>query len=446
MPAQQNEIRDQDGPAAVWIAMDEVLRDARPKAATPAAFGEHRNLYAVTRASGARLVPFDSGINPMAVVNAPEGLRVPAVLIASSPHKVGRVETPWQDIFDVDNGHIRYYGDNRTAGRDPASCRGNAALLAALADHGGLGVDARRRSIPLIFFRRVPFGGRQKGYVRFEGFGIATKAQRVVQRGSRSDGSFANYAFDFLVMDLAAENEVFPWSWINLRRDRKADLNNTLAVAPAAWRTWVAGGSSARERVRRRVARRLVHSRRDQVPEPGSPEERVLMTIYRAFDGRKLEFEGLAGWAAERVLRRSGDYRHFGVTRGSADGGFDFVGRLDIGEGFGRAKIVVLGQAKCETPRAPTNGLDVARTVARLRRGWIGVYVTTSFFSDRTQQEVIEDRYPILLINGRRLAEEVRAASLERGGDRVDILLDEIVQTHGTLTDISDPDQVLFEA
>jgi hypothetical protein len=111
-----------------------------------------------------------------------------------------------------------------------------------------------------------------------------------------------------------------------------------------------------------------------------------------------------------------------------------------IGEGFGRAQI------ECETPRSPTNGLDVAGTVARLRRGWIGVYVTTSFFSDRTQQEVIDDRYPILLINARRLAEEVRAAAVERGDDRLDALLDEIVDTHGTLTDISDPGQVLFEA
>jgi hypothetical protein len=144
------------------------------------------------------------------------------------------------------------------------------------------------------------------------------------------------------------------------------------------------------------------------------------------------------------VLRQSGDYRHFGVTRGSADGGFDFVGRLDVGDGFGRAKIVVLGQAKCESQRTPTNGLDVARTVARLRRGWIGVYVTTSFFSNRTQQEVLEDRYPILLINGRRLAEEVRTAIIDRGED-VSALLTEIAGTHGGIVDITDPDQVLFQ-
>jgi hypothetical protein len=109
---------------------------------------------------------------------------VPAILVASSPHKVGREETPWQDVFDVDNGHIRYYGDNRTAGRDPARCRGNNAILEAFSLHTGVSRDERRHATPLVFFRRVPFDGRQKDYVRFEGFGIVNKAERVVQRGT----------------------------------------------------------------------------------------------------------------------------------------------------------------------------------------------------------------------------------------------------------------------
>jgi len=54
----------------------------------------------------------------------------------------------------------------------------------------------------------------------------------------------------------------------------------------------------------------------------------------------------------------------------------------------------VLGQAKCQVLDRPTHGRDIARTVARLRRGRLGVYVTTSFFSSQTQREVIEDRYP----------------------------------------------------
>jgi hypothetical protein len=52
----------------------------------------------------------------------------------------------------------------------------------------------------------------------------------------------------------------------------------------------------------------------------------------------------------------------------------------------------------------------------------------------------------VLLINGRRIAHEVRTAMIERGDDNLAPLLADVAQTHGTLTDISDPDQVLFES
>jgi hypothetical protein len=39
---------------------------------------------------------------------------------ATSPHKIGSKQTPWHDIFDSDNGHILYFGDEKTPGHDPA--------------------------------------------------------------------------------------------------------------------------------------------------------------------------------------------------------------------------------------------------------------------------------------------------------------------------------------
>ena len=57
----------------------------------------------------------------------------------------------------------------------------------------------------------------------------------------------------------------------------------------------------------------------------------------------------------------------------------------------------------------------MARTVARLRRGWIGAYVTLGAFSDAVQREVIDDEYPILLRPGERVGREVLAAATEFG-------------------------------
>jgi hypothetical protein len=80
---------------------------------------------------------------------------------------------------------------------------------------------------------------------------------------------------------------------------------------------------------------------------------------------------------------------------------------VTLGSGFSSCNLIVVGQAKCENLNTPTGGNHIARTVARLRRGWLGVYVTTSYFSESVQREVIENRYPIILINGARIASEV---------------------------------------
>jgi hypothetical protein len=115
------------------------------------------------------------------------------------------------------------------------------------------------------------------------------------------------------------------------------------------------------------------------------------------------------------INTNGGSYAEGWVTRGSGDGGVDFVGKIRLGSGFSSMDVVVLGQAKCEAPDKPTNGVALARTVARLKRGWIGAYVTTSYFSRQSQLEVIEDAYPLIKISGKTLAEETLKL-VEAGG------------------------------
>jgi len=96
--------------------------------------------------------------------------------------------------------------------------------------------------------------------------------------------------------------------------------------------------------------------------------------------------------------------------------GIDFVCRLDVGDPGGqlsRTPLVVLGQAKCQ--KSPISAPDLARVVARLQRGWMGAYVTTSVFSEPAQLELAEDKYPLVLINGKRLAQELERATVAEG-------------------------------
>jgi AspBHI-like restriction endonuclease/restriction endonuclease len=238
-----------------------------------------------------------------------------------------------------------------------------------------------------------------KGHVQFCGVGVLWRAERVAQWDAKTARSFANYRFDIVVLSLAAEDEQLNWAWINRRRDPGASTADCLKLAPQAWRDWVRDGAESLPRLRRSVARLRTVSAAAQLPAAGSPEAAALEQVLGFYAERKHRFEALAELVAERVLRGHGaDYQPGWVTPASSDGGADFVGRLDVGDGFARAPLVVLGQAKCE--QGATSGLHLARTVARLRRGWLGVFVTTSYFSLPTQREVLEDQYPLVLIHG----------------------------------------------
>jgi hypothetical protein len=389
------------------------------------------NYFNVVRTENSTLAKLDKGINPVGKVSTSEGTRTPAILISSSPHKIGSATTPWQDFFDPDNGHIRYYGDNKNPGTDSSKTLGNAALLAAFRIHSALEYDIRKHSIPVIFFKRVKYEGRIKGNVVFQGFGIIERVELITQYDQKHNRSFPNYVFDFAVFGMSAENELFSWDWISARRNENLLLKETLELAPATWKTWLKKGTPAINSCRRKVSKIFIEKTENQKPEAGSREAKDLNEIYKFYENRKSHFEALAAVVTERILQKSGGTYHFGwITQSGSDSGIDFVGRLDLGSEFSKVKIIVLGQAKCEKPTSPTNGVHLARTVARLRRGWIGAYVTTSYFSEASQAEVIEDQYPLLLVHGLRLAREVRELMLESGFNSIKEYLGSVDKQH----------------
>src|SRR5262249_16221565 len=49
--------------------------------------------------------------------------------------------------------------------------------------------------------------------------------------------------------------------------------------------------------------------------------------------------------------------------------------------------------------------------------GPFGVYVTTSFFTPQTQSEIIQDQYPVVLVDGYRLAREINAILVSKAVD-----------------------------
>lgn len=428
------------------LRMGEVYRYSKPYSSEPARLDGYPNYFHLTWAPDKTLSLLDSGINPIAEAFAPEGKRRPAILISSSPHKIGSAETPWQDFFNSDNGHIRYYGDNKSPNKEPVHAAGNSVLLRALESHQALSIQGRESAVPLVYFRRVSKDGKRKGFVRFEGFGVIERAELVVQYDRANERTFTNYVYDFMVMSLAKENEAFDWSWIAARRDESLSLDNSLAFAPESWKLWLKEGMNAQTRIRRQVSKLLTYSASDQKPGRSSRAEQALEEVYRYYRDRRSRFEALAVVIAEQIISGSGGiYRRGWITPASGDGGADFIGRMDIGSGLASVKLIVLGQAKCEDPSRATGGNHIARTVARLRRGWIGVYVTTSHFSEQVQREVIDDQYPIILINGKRLAEEVLDAVYRGGYSSTEAFLNHVDAQYESMIRARLPEEILLD-
>jgi hypothetical protein len=365
--------------------------------------------------AGAGRVQLDHGINSVVRVAAPDGQRRPAILIASKPHAAGSDWTPWHDELNPERGHIRYFGDMKASmGQHPLATPGNRSVLDEFPLYRSASREERMRAAPMLFFESLVHEGRAKGFWRFVGVGLVERAELVTQIDPRGRW-FVNYVFDCALLDLGPEALELPWNWIAARRDSSMTTEEGAALAPDSWRRWVEEGSSAVDRVRQSINRSVLLSQIDQRPERGTSAETALRTVithYKrtgAYQGLgEHRFEGLASEVVGTFLRDSGQYRPGWITKRAGDGGIDFISRLDIGSGIGALKLVVLGQAKCVGESAPpTSGLDLARTVARLDRGWVGAFVTTGFFSDQAQREVVSDRFPLLMLSGRHVGEAV---------------------------------------
>lgn len=345
---------------------------------------------------------FQKGIHCVKSINTLDGdSRCPVIIVSSSPHKAGTEYTPWKDYYDTDHGYIKYYGDNRNADSLPGNKPGNRELIKLLSKYQSEDAEIRKNeAVPIVFFERVNYDNRIKGNLKFQGFGIIDTAKLVTQANNGNE--FANYVFEFTIFSLASENEEFDWNWIAKRCDSSLTTEETNKYAPKSWKDWVKTGNI--ELSRRNVAKLDIVKVMDQVPIKNSKEEAILNKVKKFYENKKHIFEILAMECIKFFLEESNTrYTDGWITKKSGDGGIDFILKINIGSGFEGLDIVLLGQAKCE--KNATSGRDIARTVARLKRGWIGAYVTTSYFSDPVQLEILEDKYPLIKINGLKLAE-----------------------------------------
>jgi len=434
------------------LPISDIYRYASSASQVDVEIDGYPNFHHATSLPGHRRLLLEAGINRVAEIRSIDGVtRRPVIVLRSSPRTAGREANPWHDEFDVDHGHVRYYGDHKATTIGPVGVTpGNGSLLAAWELHAASSPADRSLAPPLLVFRGTSalLGGRllRQGFVEFCGLAVIERLEYVVQQDATSKRTFPNLVLDLAIMDLADTGDELDARFLDDRRDASLTAEEALRHAPASWRRWVQQGRAAIPRVRRRVMSSRVRSAADQRPAPGSREAVVLNQIYTHFEGRKHAFEALSARVAASLLTRSGStYREGWLTRAGGDGGMDFVGRLDLGSPEHNTPVVVLGQAKCVKPTTGISPDEVARLVARLRRGWLGVFVTTGVFSQQAQIEIIDDQYPVLLIAAGALVDEVlKLAGSQDNGD-VAKFLDAISSDYESLVTARRPEEILAQ-
>ncbi|MGY1884142.1 restriction endonuclease [Blastococcus sp. SYSU DS0753] len=434
------------------IRMHQVLRYSNDGDAASPTLDGYTNYHWLTSPPGGGMprLMLDAGINAPAPTDAPDARRRSVIGIRSSPWKAGHDTNPWHDEFDLDHGYVRYFGDHKPSSPGlPGTTPGNKALFEALSFHASPDPAMRRLAPPLLLFRSVTVrrDGRTlvKGHIEFCGVAVIDRLENVVQRDPATQTGFPNIALDLAVLSLADSGETLDLRWIDDRRNPELTADQALEHAPTSWRRWVADGSPSLPRVRRRVQTSRIRSREQQLPEPRTPGADLLQTVYKFFDKRKHAFEMLASQiAAEAIGGQGGTYREGWLSRAGGDGGLDFVGRLDVGSPGTSTPLVVLGQAKCVQHESSVSPDQVARVVARLRRGWVGVYVTTGWFSRQAQMEIVDDEYPIILIPGIDVAKHVLALADRTSNGDVDAVLVRALDSYPEAVTHRRPEEVLF--
>ena len=155
------------------MRIGEILRYPRIKDPQVELIEGYPNFFNVTHCEHNDIrAQMESGINPIADVKMVDETVKPAIIIRSSPDKVGSKETPWQDVFDVDRGRIRYFGDNKSHETSPSTKKGNRTLLKYFELYNSKDKDERRKAPPLLFFKTAG----KKGLVSFEGVGVIHKS------------------------------------------------------------------------------------------------------------------------------------------------------------------------------------------------------------------------------------------------------------------------------
>ena len=331
--------------------------------------------------------------------------RTPLINFHTNPFKEDEDESPWRDLIFQEEGRVLYNGDNKSSEKNANDTFGNKKVLENLPLYFSKNRSERLKAPPILVTKTIKIGNKT-GFRQFIGIGIINEPPILVQQYEKGNNNvFTNYQFEITLISLASE-DLFNWDWIDDRRNKNISDEDSLKNAPKNWIKWVNVGSEVVSKIQLKInSYRLIREseQRDLLPHNKKIIDDLLNIHYPdpIIDG--IRFEALASFITTLYFSDKNYYRGW-ITVGSGDRGVDFVGRLDIGhDSFSNTSIIVLGQSK--RYKNSISGERLTRVASRMTRGYIGVVVTLDVFTRQAQEEIKDDKLPIILINGKKVSE-----------------------------------------
>jgi Restriction endonuclease AspBHI N-terminal/Restriction endonuclease len=316
---------------------------------------------------------------------------VPAyLLLVTDARSTGSAWNPWEDLVELSAGRILYWGDAKFGNKTVDEFIGNRALRSAWEQV----LDNNRTLVPpILHFTKV-----KTGEILFNGLNVLDHLE-LTWFEDQLGHPVRNYRAHLTILD----EEFIDVDWLH-RRATATDVQELLRDGPAAWRRYQAGSVD-----RLQIWAPAIRTQAAQLPPTGSSDVRVLEQLVGM---SPTEFEA----AVVSLFREIEDVRHnITRTQPTGDGGFDFYGSFILPAPL-RYEVSFLGEAKKFARGTPVRPKDVSRLVARLGRGQYGLFVTTSYFTKQTQEEVLQDAYPTSLIAGGDLVRMLRELRIARRG------------------------------
>lgn len=312
-----------------------------------------------------------------------------------------QTDADWPDILDVSTGQFSYFGDNKKPGHElHDTARGGNKLLSIVfaAAHAA---PHRRNDVPpfLVFTKASATTGRA---VQFRGLavpgapGVAATEDLVAIWKSSAGNRFQNYRALLTILDV----QHIPRAWLDdiVKGDGLASMH-----CPPVWSAWVSRGAYSPL-----MAPSTIHIRPVEAQLPTKQLDiDIVKSIYEHFKDKPTAFERCA---ADLAVMMDGNIIVDAITRPSADGGRDAIGRYKLGPLTDPIYIDFALEAKCYSPGVGgltlnTVGVkEVSRLISRLRHRQFGILVTTSAIAKQAYEEVREDGHPVILLCGRDIA------------------------------------------